>query len=511
MQDSSNKPLIVIFGRTNVGKSTLFNALSEKRQALISDTPGTTRDSNIAEVSWRGRDFALVDTGGFMNLDFLSKRKIKAETIDEKVQKQARDYIKRADVILFVVDAKDGLLPQDKTMASILKRIIPSTKHVLLIANKVDTLRKRNETSDFYNLGLGEVYSISASTGTGTGDMLDAILNIMNLPLDLPRQEIADYEEEEESNEEKEDKKDDAKTAARNDDKSLEDLSFIPANDADRVIKVCLLGKPNVGKSSLLNAILGYSRVIVSEIPHTTREPQSTPFVYKQRPLLLVDTAGISRHGHKTHTLEKFSMDKSLATLHKSDIAVLIIDINEGLTKQDSRLVEEIKEKHKSLIIVANKWDLPDEHDMKKYTNYVYGELPFARYAPLQFLSAKNRSKIDHLLDLILEVDAQRRQTISDTQAERLMKAAVKKHRPTKGRGTKYPSVYEFKQTGVNPPQFLIRIGANESIADTYLRYMENQLRSKFGFLGTPISMWVQKGRSVHGAHSEPGSKEWKD
>lgn len=509
MSNSPKKPLIVIFGRTNVGKSTLFNALAEKRLALISDTPGTTRDSNIATTNWRGREFDLVDTGGFMNLDFLSKRKIKAETIDEKVQKQARDYIKKADIILFVVDAKDGLLPQDKLMASILKRIIPERQHVMLLANKVDAPRKRLETSEFYTLGLGEVYPVSASTGVGTGDMLDALLLKLGEPLDLPRVE-PEYEEEVETQKAKEIREEDEMADARNsseaEQKKLQDL-----NDSDRVIKICLLGKPNVGKSSLLNAILGYQRVIVSDVPHTTREPQSTPFVYKGRPMLLVDTAGISKHGHKTDTLEKFSMDKSLATLHKSNIAVLIVDINEGLTKQDSRLVEEIMERHKSLIIVANKWDLPDEHDMKKYTRYVYGELPFATYAPLQFLSAKNRSKIDHLLDLILEVDAQRRLTISDSQTERLMKAAVKKHRPTKGRGTKYPRVYEFRQTGVNPPQFLIRIGANQSIAETYLRFMENQLRAKFGFLGTPISMWVQKGRPVHGAQGEEGAKQRKD
>lgn len=487
MSDSQKKPLVVIFGRTNVGKSTLFNTLAEKRQALISDIPGTTRDANLATIEWRGQQFDFVDTGGFMNLDFLSQRKIKAETIDEKVQKQARDYLKRADVILFIVDALDGLLPQDKTMAGILKRIISDTSNVLVVANKVDALRRRAETSDFHRLGLGDVQAVSAATGAGTGDMLDVILEKLGLEeMKNSRDETMDAEE-----------------ASAEVEKNL--------TNEERVIKVCLLGKPNVGKSSLLNAILGYPRVIVSPVPHTTREPQSTNFTYKNRPLVFVDTAGITKHGHKSNTLEKFSMDKSLATLHKSDIAILIVDINEGLTKQDSRLVEEIMERHKSLIIVANKWDLAEEHDMKKYTRYIYGELPFATYAPIQFISAKNRSKIDHLLDLILTVADQRHLSISDTQMEKLMKAAVKKHRPTKGKGTKYPRLYEFNQTGANPPTFMVRVGARESLADSYLHFLMNQLRERFGFLGTPIKMWVKKGREVHGAHGAEGAKKRKD
>ncbi len=484
MPDSSKQPLIVIFGRTNVGKSTLFNCLVEKRQALISDTPGTTRDSNIATVEWRGHQFDLIDTGGFMNLDFLSQRKIKAVSIDELVQKQARDYLKKADIIIFAVDAKEGLLPQDKQMASILKRIIPDLSKVIIIANKVDAFKRIPEVSDFYHLGLGQVYPVSAATGAGTGDMLDAVLEVLHI--DPTKTKRLDVDEEEVDEEEM--------TESAQEEKHQKELAALP-------IKVCILGKPNVGKSSLLNAILGYNRVIVSEVPHTTREPQSTNFIYKDKPLILVDTAGITKHGHKSHTLEKFSMDKSLASLKKSDIALLILDINDPLTKQDSRLVEEIFDRKKSLILVANKWDLADERDTKKFTNYIYGELPFATHAPIQFISAKNNSKIDHLLDLVLKVDSQRHVTLSQSNLDWLMKTAVKKHRPTKGRGTKYPRLYAFTQTGTNPPTFMVRVGTRESLADSYLRFLENQLREKFGFTGTPISMWVQKGRDVHGAH----------
>ncbi len=489
MSASSHKPLVVLFGRTNVGKSTLFNTLTEHKQALVSDIAGTTRDSNLAEVEWRGHTFDLVDTGGFIDLSYLAKKKVHAETIDEHVQKQARDYLKRADAILFAVDAKDGLLPQDKEMAAILKRILPKHQHVIVIANKVDAIKRRPETSEFYTLGFGSVYPVSAATGTGTGDMLDAVLEQLGEGTAMPERD----EEEEEAEAE------------------------LLANPKERKgtpeapIRVCIIGKPNVGKSSLLNAILGYNRVIVSPIPHTTREPQSTNFTYKDKSLVIVDTAGITKHGHKSDTLEKFSMDKSFASLQKSDVALIMLDINEEITNQDARLVEEAIDRRKSIIIIANKWDKVDTRDTKKFTRYIHGELPFATYAPIQFISAKNREKIDHLLKLIIEVDNQRHLLISDSQTEKMLKAAVKKHRPTKGRGTRYPRIYEFKQTGTNPPSFMVRVGARESLAETYLRFLENQLRAKFGFLGTPMSMWVKKGREVHGAQGAPGAKVRKD
>jgi GTP-binding protein len=469
------KPLVVIFGRTNVGKSTLFNCLTEKHQALISDTPGTTRDSNLGSVRWQGKIFSLVDTGGFMNFDFLRLKKIKAETIDELVQKQARDYLKKADLILFLVDARDGLLPQDMTMAMIIKRIIPNKKKIVLIANKVEKLSLTPAAGDFYRLGLGDVNAISALTGAGTGDLLDIILKKIKAPKDT--EVDLSY------------KRQLFKKTHRNEDET-------------GTIKVSIVGKPNVGKSSLINAILGYPRVLVNEAPHTTREPQSAKFKYKDQEFEFVDTAGITKHGHKVDTLEKYSMEKSLAAIQKSNVAMLILDISEELTKQDARLVEEIFDRHKSLILVGNKWDKIDERDPKKYTRYINGELPFATHAPIQFLSAKNKLHITQLLDLIITVHNQRYIQISDSQAEKLLKMAVRKHRPTKGKGTKYPRIYEFKQSGVNPPSFMVQVGPRESLADSYLRFLENQLRAKYGFWGTPISMWVKKGRDIHGLHN---------
>jgi len=469
-----NKPLVVIFGRTNVGKSTLFNCLVEKNQALISNTPGTTRDSNLGNVNWQGKTFSLVDTGGFMNFDFLRLKKIKAETIDELVQKQARDYLKKANLILFLVDARDGLLPQDMTMAMIIKKIIPDKKKVVLVANKVEKLSIAPAAGDFYRLGLGEVFSISALTGAGTGDLLEIIMKKIKAPKDTSSSTKTDREE-----------------------KTAREKTTKP-----NLIKVAIVGKPNVGKSSLINAILGFNRVLVSPVPHTTREPQSAQFIYKKNNFEFVDTAGITKHGHKVDTLEKYSMEKSLAAVQKSNVAILVMDISEPLTKQDARLVEEIFERHKSLILVANKWDLAVDRDPKKYTHYINSELPFATHAPIQFLSAKNKVRINQLLDLIIDVNNQRYTMIADAGLNRLLKSAVKKHRPTKGRGTKYPRIFEFKQTGVNPPSFMVQVGPSQSLADSYLRFLENQLRSKYGFLGTPISMWVKKGRDVHGLHN---------
>ncbi len=453
----SKLPTVVIFGRANVGKSTLFNTLTEKKHAIVSAIPGTTRDANIGQVDWQRKSFQLIDTGGFLDLAFLANKKQAAATIDEKVQKQARDFLTRADLIFFVVDNKDGLLAQDKQMSSILKKILPTRDKVILVANKVDTNREANDASQFYQLGWGEPQAISATTGANTGDLLDVVVKQLIKQKAFKQKEAVEDEE--------------------------------PAD----LIKVCILGKPNVGKSSLLNGILGYERVIVSPIPHTTREPQDTIIDYKEHKIKLVDTAGINRKWKDARGIEKMGIAKSLEVLDKAEIALLVLDINEPLTKQETKLVEEIFDRRKSLIILANKWDLIDKRDTKEYTQDIYRRLPFAQFAPIIFLSAKNRTKLDHLMDLILTIAANRRLEIGQKELDRFIKTCIAKHKPTKGKGTRYPRLYYFSQTGTNPPEFMARIGAAENLAESYLGFLANRLRETYNLVGTPIKIWIKK------------------
>ena len=263
-------PLIVIFGRTNVGKSTLFNRLTEKQQAMVSNVEGTTRDSNISQINWRNKTFTLIDTGGIIDLKYLIGKKHKTDDIEAKVQEQARNYLKRADLILFLVDAKTGLLPQDRQMALLLKKILPNTKNIFLIANKADSLKQRKEIAEFHQLSLGEPIPVSAATGSGTGDLLDIIVK----KISSPRKEVPEKTDE---------------------------------------VRVCIIGKPNVGKSSLVNAILGYGRIIISHIPHTTREPQDTFINFKSHSITLIDTAGISKKGQQAARRPEHYVDQSLS------------------------------------------------------------------------------------------------------------------------------------------------------------------------------------------------------
>ncbi|MFH1661692.1 MAG: ribosome biogenesis GTPase Der [Candidatus Falkowbacteria bacterium] len=473
-------PLVVIFGRTNVGKSTLFNCLTEKRHAITSDIEGTTRDSNIGTVEWQNKKFQIVDTGGIINpsylagkFDYLTSKKIKRDDIEDKVQKQACEYLTLADLILFLVDSKTGLLPQDKEMALLLKKILNKKsarggqeKKIILVANKADSLKQRSKTSEFYKLSLGDPIPVSGVTGSGTGDLLDIITKkIRSNQVTLLAKDVV--------------------------------------SDRAGEVSACIIGKPNVGKSSMLNSILGYKRVIVSPIAHTTREPQDTEINYKDNIINLVDTAGISRKGTKTKGLEKYGIEKSLTSLKKTDIALLVLDISKKITHQDAKLVEEIFNRKKSLIIIANKWDLVPERNTKKYTQYIYGKLPFADFAPIQFTSALTGEKVDKILNLVLKIANERKTEIQPNALNKFLNRIVKIHKPAKGKGLKHPRIYEIKQAKTNPPKFELRIGAKDNLHFSYVRFIENRLREKFGFLGTPISMRITKSRIVHGKHEQ--------
>ena len=467
--NDKNLPLVVIFGRTNVGKSTLFNALVEKKQALVANIPGTTRDSNIGQVSWGRLSFNLIDTGGIIDLKYLTGQSAKTNDIEVKVQQQARQYLDQADLILFLVDNKAGLLPQDKQLALILKKTADAKK-IILVANKVDSPGKRAKTAEFFKLALGDVIAISAANGSGTGDLLDIVVK----RLESRNSQLTTHH---------------PKVYFKN---GLRVMSY----ELQDIIKVCIIGKPNVGKSSLLNSLLGYQRVIVSPIPHTTREPQDTDIIYQEKNIKLIDTAGISKKGAKTKGLEKYGIAKSLGMLTKADIALLVLDISEGITHQDAKLIEEILNQQKSLILIANKWDLIKARDTKKYTNYIYGKLPFTQFVPIQFTSALTGEKVKKILDLILAIDQERKLKLGDSQLNKFLLRLVKIHRPAKGKGVKHPRIYEFKQIAANPPRFIIRLGPKDNIHFSYLRFMENRLRENFGFTGTPITIKIAKNKT---------------
>ena len=471
-------PLVVIFGRTNVGKSTLFNCLSEKKTALVSDTEGTTRDSNIGLVEWQKSIFGLVDTGGIMEIEFLKNPKIQKNDIDAQVQKQARKYLNQADLILFLVDTKAGILPDDKLIAEQLKKDTKIKNRIILVANKADSPKIRLESAEFNKLGLGEPIPVSATTGSGTGDLLDIIDLKLHQRPSLSKIMLSKSKE----------KKD----------------------EKDKPIRVSIIGKPNVGKSSLVNSLIGEEKIIVSSIAHTTREPQDILLKHKDTYITLVDTAGISkrgqkqaRHVKKRETLEKFSITKSLQTLRKAEIALLVLDINEEITHQESKLVEEIIKSKTSLIIIANKWDLIEEKDRKYWTREVNIALPFCQWAPIHFTSALTGKSSKKILDIILKISEERKTEISSNALSKFLKSIIRIHSPQKAKGTKYPYIYELSQVDVNPPVFSVRIGAKDTLLTSYLRFIENRLRDKFGFFGTPITSYVEKNKYIHGQHED--------
>ncbi len=459
-----NLPLIVIIGRTNVGKSTLFNRLIEKNQAIVSPVENTTRDFNYNILNWRTIDFQLIDTAGVIKIEGLKKKMdqelVGLEKVEQKSQKQVYELINRADLLFFVVDNKTGLLPEDKEMVKFIKKR-DYQKKTILVVNKVDNFKQRLDASSFNKLSLGEPVMVSATTGSGLGDLLDLAVSFF------------------EKNKIKK-KKEEAK------------------NELDK-INLCIIGKPNVGKSSLLNSLLGYERVIVSDMPHTTREPQNTEIIYKNKEINIIDTAGISRKGQKTKGLEKYGIIKSMQTLRKADIVLLVVDINEEITKQDSKIIEEIVDLGKSFIVIANKWDLIKERDTKKWTHHINMHFPFILWAPILFVSSLTGEKTNKIFDLVLKIDESRKMEINENTLDRFLSKMIKIHKPSKGKGIKHPRVYSLKQFWVNPPKFEIKIGSKEDLHKSYLRFLENRIREHFGFFGTPVKVTVRKNKKIHG------------
>jgi GTP-binding protein len=442
---------VAIVGRVNVGKSTLFNKLISKPKAITSSVAGTTRDRNYAPCSWNGLDFDLIDTGG---LDEVK------DQIDEKINAQIDLALKEADLILFVVDTKSGIMPPDQTL---LKSIKKYKKQVLLVANKTDTNRLRSQTAEFYKLNIGEPNMVSAANGVGTGDLLDKIVDTLK-KLKKPSRGHVRAEEEKE-------------------------------------IKVAIVGQPNVGKSSLINAILGEERVIVSPVPHTTRDAQDISIIYHKQRITFIDTAGMRRRSKKAFdAFEKQSVEQSMDSLKHADIALFMLDVNQKLTFQDKRLANELEEAGVGVILIANKWDLVPEKDpdtAQKYHDYYFAHLKFLRWALLLFTSTTEKINLHKIIPTILDVYKEKNRVIDENALDKLLKKIVKKHKPARGKGTKHPYIYSLKQTSTNPPVFVVKVDFKAVMHLSYINFIENSLRHKFGFQGVPIRIHQQKSQNM--------------
>lgn len=429
-------------GRPNVGKSTLFNRLVGKRISIVDDTPGVTRDRIYADVEWNGKVFSLIDTGG---IDIYGD-----DTFVKQVLQQAQSAIDMADIILFVVDAKEGLAPADEEVADILRR---SDKTVFLICNKVDDFDRQDLLYDFYKLGLGDPIPVSASNGLGIGDLLDRI--VANLPV---------YE----------------------------------AESDDEAMKVAVIGKPNAGKSSIVNRLLGQERIIVSDQPGTTRDAVDVRMEYDGDKYILIDTAGLRKKAKVSESIERYSISRALEAIRRCDVALLVIDASEGITEQDAKIAGFAHEKGKGLIVLINKWDLivKDDKTVNQYKRDITEKLGFAGYAPALFISAKTGQRMDKILPMVKYVFEQCSLRISTGTLNDVIREAIAISAPPsdKGRNLK---IYYATQVSVKPPTFVLFVNDTKLMHFSYERYIENYLRRSFGFEGTPIRIAVR-------AHKEP-------
>lgn len=435
-----SKPVVAVVGRPNVGKSTLFNKIVGKRISIVEDTPGVTRDRIYAEAEWLGRQFMLVDTGGIDNDN--------GDVILSHIRRQAELAIEAADVIIFVTDLTTGVTVTDSEVANMLMR---SRKPVLLCVNKVDNIgRIPAEFYEFYNLGLGEPYPVSSVHGHGTGDLLDGVLKY------LPEEHVDDEESD--------------------------------------IIKVAVIGKPNVGKSSLVNRIIGEDRVIVSDIPGTTRDAVDTYFENEHGRFMFIDTAGIRRKSKVEEDIEKYSVLRSYMAVERADVVLIMIDAREGVTEQDTKIAGFAHEKGKAAIIVANKWDITEKDDktMQYLRNGIKEDLGYMQYAPSIFISAKTGQRIDRLFELIKYVNEQNNMRISTGVLNDLLADAVAKVQPPTDKGKRL-KLYYMTQTGIKPPTFVIFVNTQDLFHFSYQRYIENRIRQTFGLEGTPVKFIVRE------------------
>jgi len=435
------KPIVALVGRPNVGKSTLFNRLIGERQAIVQNEPGTTRDRVYGTAEWVGAEFTVVDTGGLQDDDELKPGNSESETqIARETRDQAIAAIAEADVIVFMVDVTSGPTAGDYEIASMLRR---ADKPTLLAVNKADSVQRRENVFEFYEVGLGEPIAISAYHGNGTGDLLDRIVE--NLP-----------EAEEE-----------------------------PELEGPRI---AIVGRPNVGKSRLLNALLGQERAIVSDVPGTTRDSLDTQIEWEGQPVTLIDTAGIRRRGRVEQGIERVSVMRSMRAIDRADVVVLVIDATEDFTAQDLHIAGYVEEQKKGLVVAINKWDLieKDHTTMDDYRAKAKRELDFVSYAPVIFISAKLGQRVGQVIDTALTVLEQREKRVSTAALNKLLKDAVAKHQPPSRPG-KWLKFFYATQADTAPPTFIFFCNDPKQIHFSYRRYLENELREAFGFEGTPL------------------------
>ena len=437
-----NKGILCIVGRPNVGKSTLFNRIIGKKIAITEDQPGVTRDRIYAEGEWLGNHFTVIDTGGL--------EPEKEDTIMSNIKKQAQVAIDTADVILLVVDGIEGLTSTDREIAAILRR---SGNEVILATNKIDNPKNGSDIYEFYELGFGEPIIISSEQGLGIGDLLDEV--VKHFP-----EELMD-------------------------------------SDEDDLIKVTLIGKPNVGKSSLINNILGEERVIVTNIPGTTRDAIDSYFNYKENKYVFIDTAGLRRKRSIDENIERYSVIRTLTAVDRADICILVIDALEGVTEQDTKIAGYAHDNGKAMIIAINKWDLVEKENLtyREFEKNIRETLGFMTYAPIVFISALTGQRVPKLMDLLDVVNNNYNLRISTGVLNDIINQAVLMNQPPSEKGRRC-KIYYGTQATVRPPTFIIFINDKELMHFSYERYLENQIRTHFGFSGTPIKLeFRQKGR----------------